>query len=450
MKNNANATEQKEYVDEVNTEVKHDHDYANSEVPADKRKSMWELAIVTLGMVYGPISMITAKVWADGFGFWQGRLINLLGLCIVFVIIGMSAGIGAIEGLPGVVLIRKVMGKNGAKIFGFCIGLGFLGWFGVQTGFFTAGLLGIFPQLNYALVAFIGGILMMTTAIVGFKAIAVLSKVAIPMVWIWLLFGLYKVYGMTNGNVLSALNAEPLGAPMTVMQGIILTVGQSAVGASVAADIYRYMRPGRTNAITVRNVVISNAVAFLMAIPILAVFTMIITSAGSSDFGTIMTFAGGPIGVLMLVLLAWTTNDNNLYSSALSWKTFFPERVQKYQITIVIGIIGSALAAMNILGQYMMFLNILCSIAPPAIGILGVDYFVLPRFGIPAFHFERTGKNTNYIALFSWLVGSLIMLANLFIATIPFAPIISLLASSILYVVGTRIAVEPSMAKEVK
>jgi cytosine permease len=86
----------------------------------------------------------------------------------------------------------------------------------------------------------------------------------------------------------------------------------------------------------------------------------------------------GILGMLVLVLAQWTTNDNNLYSSALAFAVIF-RRWPKWVLTLGAGVIGILLALGGIYGQFPNWLMFLGVIIPPIAGIYVADYFVVNR-----------------------------------------------------------------------
>lgn len=85
------------------------------------------------------------------------------------------------SGLSSTVSSRFTFGTYGAIIFGLINALCNFGWFGYQCTFFGSSITSMFKlaagiEVNLTACIVIGGLLMMITAIVGYKGIKVLSQ----------------------------------------------------------------------------------------------------------------------------------------------------------------------------------------------------------------------------------------------------------------------------------
>src|SRR5690625_7956567 len=77
-----------------------------------------------------------------------------------------------------------------------------------------------------------GGILMMLTAFIGYKGLAALSMIAVPLVTILSVWGLIQAVNyLGDWNALFA--SSPSGDPITLFAGITIFVGNAAAGAVV-------------------------------------------------------------------------------------------------------------------------------------------------------------------------------------------------------------------------
>src|SRR5690606_34586012 len=105
----------------------------------------------------------------------------------------------------------------------------------------------------------LGGVLMTTTAFIGYKAIEKLSLFAVPLLAALLIASLMKVM---NGRDLSEVAAAPLTSnPLSVGVAISLIIGSLAVGAIIGPDISRYAK-------SVKDAVISSFVGFFVGFSI--------------------------------------------------------------------------------------------------------------------------------------------------------------------------------------
>ena len=130
---------------------------------------------------------------------------------------------------------------------------------------------------------------------------------------------------------------------------------------------------------------------------------------GISDINQIFLSLGmGLPAVLVLILAQWTTNDNNLYSSALGFSIVF-QKIPKHILAIIGGLIGTLLAVIGIYEHFIGFLTVLTAFIVPVGGIYVAEYFLLDasRF---QFNFVREQK----IPVFIWRSIVVWTLATLF------------------------------------
>jgi cytosine permease len=99
---------------------------------------------------------------------------------------------------------------------------------------------------------------------------------------------------------------------------------------------------------------------------------------------TIVTSSVGWVGTLVIILGTIKINDWNLYSSGLGVVNFigtvFGRHVNRAVVTLVVGILGSVLAAGGILDKFTEFLIVLGVAFPPIAGIMVAEYFVVKRW----------------------------------------------------------------------
>ncbi|MDY0395530.1 cytosine permease [Virgibacillus halophilus] len=107
-------------------------------------------------------------------------------------------------------------------------------------------------------------------------------------------------------------------------------------------------------------------------------------AAQSSDVITIVMGTSGILGTIVLITATIKINDFNLYAPSLAivniFDSLFGKQVNRTVVTIVIGIVGTLLSIMGILGQFQGFLSLLGIALPPVGGILVAEYFLVKRY----------------------------------------------------------------------
>ncbi len=94
--------------------------------------------------------------------------------------------------------------------------------------------------------------------------------------------------------------------------------------------------------------------------------------------------------------------------------TVFGRRVNRALVTVVVGVIGSVLAAAGILGQFTQFLILLGVAFPPIVGIMIAEYFVVRNWR-PALDASReagalpaSAPRWVPVSLAIWVVSALV------------------------------------------
>ena len=147
------------------------------------------------GIVSVPALLVGSTLIASlsfNYSIWAG----LIGFS--FVILFMSlVSIAAVEKRKATVsLAASSFGENGAKlIVGLVIGLSTLGWFGIQSNIAGASFSKIVlqmggPEISIWISSVFWGIIMVLTAVFGFKYLKLLNYIAVPAIIVLLVYGM--------------------------------------------------------------------------------------------------------------------------------------------------------------------------------------------------------------------------------------------------------------------
>lgn len=387
-------------------------DYGSTPVPEGEGKGwfgigivMWGVAVclpafLIAGLVAGPARLGTAV---------GAFIVSSLILGFIAVLTGI---IGAKTRLSTGLTLRFTFGTYGAYLLQMVLFFASWGWFGVQLGFMAegfgnGGLALVFGgAVPIWLIKIVGGLLMTLTAMVGFKAIEKLTMVAIPLLLIVIIATIFSVYGdgVTLGSVanVTAEGAMPFGVAVSVI------VGSFILGALIAPDITRYAKNRKAGGYGM-------AFGMIIGFPLVLILggIMVKGSGGEFDFSRIMLANNSGfwafLAVITIILAAWTTNDNNLYSGALSINSMFP-KFSKWSITLVSGVVGIVLALLgiNTSAGFQGFLGILAIVLPPAAGVLILDFFLFKNAENLGYDPEKIAQaaNLRVLPILAWVLGS--------------------------------------------
>lgn len=378
-------------------------DFEREPVPQELRKGWLNLGAVWLGIGICLASVITGGTLGAGLTISQAIFAAIIGSLLLSIISALCSVVGAKTGLSTGLVSKFALGEYGSYAVSIVISISLFGWFGVQTQLFGASAQQILHELfgvniSVDLLSIIGGLLMTTSAVIGYKAIEKLSILAAPLMSFLLIASLWKVF---HSHTWSEISIPPLAEnamPFTIAVSIV--AGSFIVGSVIGPDIARYAK-------TPKDAVLASFFGFIIGYSFVLIIAAILAKATSqSDIVQIMLGLGwGSFAMLILILGQWTTNDNNLYSSALGFSVIF-KKVPKFILTIIAGVIGTLLAALNIYDSFVPFLIFLSVLIPPIGGIYTADYFAnQSKYSFE--HLNTVGK-VNVIGAATWIVSAFI------------------------------------------
>jgi cytosine permease len=376
----------------------------------------------------------------QGLGLIQSIYAAFAGGFVLFLVGACTGTIAARTHLSTYVILQFAFGIIGARIVSFVIALTSLGWFAVTTVLFASAvytsMLDVFSiviSLHYYLV--VGSVLMIGTTIFGFKALDMVSLIIVPLLAVFLI--LVAGYSIKASNIDSVINYP--GTGMSFGHAVSAIIGGYIVGMTLLPDLCRYARQKYDG-------VIGALIGSFIGYPLVLILSALPSIAtGSDDYIALLIKLGlGSGGIVMLILATWTTNANNLYSSSLALSTIFTT-LKKWKIVVLIGVFGTAIAALGFAENLIGFLLLLGFLVPPVAGIFIADYFVVDKEN---YHVSSPEKSAtvNPKAFAAWLAGSLTGYATttalLKISGIP--SVDAIIVACLLYIILSRLRINQS------
>ena len=345
-------------------------DYAHEPVPNDKRRgflslwSVWFVTLVNIAFFFFGFEVANKASFFDAF------IALILAQIILGALGGLTAAGAAQSGLNAASLVNQSYGVIAGKIIAAIIGLSLLGWFGFQLEVFAnylADVLGLGQDLIRGVII-LCGLFMLTSAVIGFRAVAWLSQLAAPLLII-LLFSPIAMYIWQGGNLSDLTSERYITAekqPFGTLLGMFL--GGAASLLIVAADIMRYGRNAKQAfAVTFSAQLVFSTLIFSFAFLIGRIY------AGTDFMQIIGLIAPGVLGFVLLYLATWTTNDTNIYISSLAFSGIF-KSLRKWVIAILCGLIGIGVAVSGlVVTHFMTWLVLLGVFFGPAAAPLQIE-----------------------------------------------------------------------------
>ncbi len=354
-------------------------DFALRPVPPDKRKPWLDIAMVWIGVAIVLSALLRGMMVGMGLGDLKSVVLAyLLGEGLLIGMMTLTGLMGARTGLTTALLARNAFGERGSLLISFCLGVAFMGWFGVQAGLFAETVVAVArAALPVSWLAFLSGVVMMVPAVFGFRGLKALSYGAVPPMLAIFLYASFKTgwsFLPAGELVRLAKSHVPSPYPVTLGAAASIIAGGFIVGAVTSADIFRYARP-RFGDILMAATISMAVSALLQLVGSSLAMTTGLYHENLPRLIISREFVGlGWVGFLAIAFAQWTTNDSNLYSSVLAFNTIIGWT--RWKLAIAVGIVSSMLAAWGILARLGLFLSLLSIAVGPIGGIIVADYYL--------------------------------------------------------------------------
>jgi cytosine permease len=417
----------------------HADDYALSRVPPGARRPWFGIAVQRFGQVSALSQFLLGATLGYGMTFGDAVLAFLFGSIILEIIMCVVGIIGQREGLNTALLARWTgFGEVGASLVGLAIGISLIGWFGIQSAISAESLESLMPgALPVWAWCLIFGLIVTAIVAVGFGGMQWLANITVPLFLV--LVGWSISIELAKHSIGELLASPAPGPAISVGQGTGIVAGGLIVGAIITADMTRFNRSG---ADVVKQTVVGVSLGeFVIGLA----GVLLAHAAGSGNIVAIVTSSIGFVGLLIVLTGTLKINDWNLYSSSLGLVNFistaFNRNLHRVSTTVVLGVVGSILAAVGILARFTDFLIVLGVAFPPIAGIMVAEYFIVKRWRRELDASRATGTlpvtapRLVPATIVIWLVSALFG----YFVTWGVPAISSLLLSMVLYVVAGKL-----------
>jgi cytosine permease len=417
----------------------HVDDYALSRVPLSDRKHWFGIAVQRFGQVSALSQFLLGATLGYSMSFANAFWAILLGSIIVEVIMCLVGIIGQREGLNTALLARWTgFGEVGASLVGLAVGISLIGWFGIQSAIaadsLDALMPGVLPAWAWSMIC---GLAVTAIVAFGFKGMQWLANITVPLFLV--LVGWSVIAELSRHDLGTLLTSAPAGPEMSILAGSGIVAGGVIVGAIITGDMTRFNR-------SAPDVVKQTVVGVSLGEFVIGLAGVLLAHAArSGDIVAIVTSSVGLVGLLIVISGTLKINDWNLYSSSLGLVNFvsttFRRQLHRVSTTIVLGVVGTVLAAVGILGQFTAFLTVLSVVFPPIAGIMVAEYFIVKRWRSDLEVSKAEGSlpvsapRLVPATLIIWAVSALVG----YFVTWGIPSVLSLVLSMVLYIIAGRL-----------
>ncbi|ANS73418.1 cytosine permease [Paenibacillus yonginensis] len=416
----------------------------------DKANQSWfTLAFVWAGAMISIPGLLVGNTLIAGMSMAQTLVVTVVGYAIIVVLMILQGMQSTDLGKSTVQVASQVFGKQGSRtILSILLTIACLGWFGIQAnvcGAAVANLMAEFDiKMSVPVASLISGLVMVVSAMYGIKVLRVLSYIAVPLLVVLCVYGL--IHALTGDNVQLISNYRP-ESKMNFTDGLAVTIGSFALGAVIAGD---YSQFSRKRSDVWKAALFGIIPAGVLMIGVGAVLTL---AYQTNDVTAVFLSIATPlIGGIALVLATWKTNMVNAISGGFALINVFNVSKQKEKWAVgAAGLIGTVLAVIGILGYFTPVMSILSAMVPPVAGVMIASYWMINKGDKNSW---RETEGVNKLGIYSWLIGSVIAAIPVVLSLFPSLPqvsnqpLIGIVISFVLYVVGYRITASKTVVLE--
>jgi cytosine permease len=396
----------------------------------EEKKGWPSIAFIWAGNVICVPALMVGGMIVANLSFGQAVAAMFIGYGIVVALMMLIAAQSAQTGYPTTVAVSRALGVKGSSYtISLIIAISMIGWYAFQTvvcaNSFNSILLSAFGiHFPEWLSCIIWGVLMLVTAFYGIGMTKVLNIISVPLLFIFLIYGVVITLQGHGTTALLQYRPEESGSMLT---GITISVGAFITGGVTSGDYNRYSKNGRSAALSCLFGVIPAGVGALICGAILAI------CSGSYDITIMFVSVGLPIiGMIALIIATWTTNVGNAYSAGIAVVNIFrlPDN-KRAPVTAICGVIGILLSLGGIVYYFVDFLSLLSFFITPIAAVLIADYWIMGKGNAKSW---TPFPGVNWIGVVSWLTGTAVAyIASQAMFLIP--ELVSIAVTTIVYVV---------------
>ena len=373
-------------------------DSVHQPVTDENTVAWWRIALVKIGVIVALPAFISGAEIGLALGLQRTLHVVLVSALILGLISALTATVASSSRLPTSVISQFAFGPFGAKLVNLILAVSLVGWFGVTAAIFGDTLADItkksveidLPSWSFTI---FGSVLMVGTAVFGFRGLQGVSDAVVPVMLAALIIVAYIAVQRGDFPDVSDISSD-----LSIGLGISALVGGMIIGVTIFPDLARFAKSasqGRLAGVATYSVAVP-FILLLSAVPAVA--------TGEKELTLIMLGLGlGVPALAVLTFVAWTTNAGNVYSASLMLSPLL-ERTDRRILTVGVGIVGTGAAIAGITDYYMQWLILLGISIPPVAGIYLADFFLVRgrKYELQAL---ATVNSINFMAFTAWIMG---------------------------------------------
>jgi len=417
-------------VESTTAETGLESEFEHTPVPDTHRKSLLTVSAVWFGFPMILTNAVPGGLVVALLGFWQGLAAIVVANLIMFVYVSLLSYRAGKTGKSFALQATETFGTAGYAIASGFLATVVVGWFAFNTGATGASLNKAFGW-NETLVVAIAGIAFIAVTYLGIKALSWLGAIAAPLFIVAVVVAI--AIAAQSHDLGQIVNFQGVGGgAMTFGVAVTSIMATFADSGTMTADFTRWSKNGR-------EAVLATATAFPFASLIAQLSGGLLVAAGAiasaqtagGDFTPILTGANNPLlnalVVVFVVINLGSVCTHCLYNGALGWSHLTRSKMRL--LTLVLGVIGVAVALLGVWSLFVNWLAFLGVIVPPLGAVLIADQIILRKR--LAGRAESKIRSTAFIA---WAIGAVAAVVVHFGAPMLSDAVVGLLVGLVAYV----------------
>jgi NCS1 family nucleobase:cation symporter-1 len=355
--------------------------------PEVRRLSGLDFAVLWGDLAVGLLVVVAGALLVPGLGLPVALLAIAIGSVVGSIPLSLVGWAGAREGVPGMVLLRPVLGTRGSYLPTVLNVAQLVGW----TAFELWAMALVASRITGPIFGIESFFLWLGIAAVVCVALSLGGPILVVRRWmerfgVWVLLGAaaWITFRVVTTADLGALWSRPgTGGFPTFGGAVDIVIALPVSWIPLVADYNRFARHGVSSAAgTLMGYAAGNAWFFALGALLVLAQGSVPSPAGVGE--GIVSLAGGTL--VLAVLLVGETDEAfaDIYSAAVSTQNLAP-RLKQRAVIVAVTAVGVAVGAFlfglpdeGVL-TYEFFLLLLGSIFVPLFAVFVADYFVLRR-----------------------------------------------------------------------
>ncbi len=378
-------------------------EFEHEPVPAGHRRSLASVSAVWFGFPMILTNAIFGGTIVYGLGFWRGLAAILLGNLVLLTYVGALSYVAGTTGKNFALTAAETFGRRGATIAAGFLSTVVIGWFAFQTGL-TGATLHAALGWNESAMIFLAGVLYIAITFIGIRALTVIGVIAAPLFVVLAIVALvFAAHGGGLAGITSYTGGGAGAAVLSIGAAVTIVIAGFADSGTMTADFTRWSRTGREAVLAAFSAFpIANFISLLVGGVVVAAGAAATPAASGGDFLPILTTHGpvlSAIAVIFVFVNLGSVCTHCLYNGAVGWSTITNSRMRL--LTIVLGVLGLAVALAGVWSHFATWLNLLGIFVPPIGAVLIIDQLVRRRTA------PRAVSQWRVQPFLAWALGSL-------------------------------------------